>query len=400
MIAIRAQGLGKQYRLGLSRGAKKAEPHTRDFWALRDVSFDIEQGQVVGVIGRNGAGKSTLLKILTRITCPTVGSAELHGRVGSLLEVGTGFHPDLTGRENVFLNGSILGMRHQEVRRKFDEIVSFAEVEKFIDTQVKHYSSGMAVRLAFAVAAYLESEILLVDEVLAVGDVAFQQKCLGKMNDVTRSGRTVLFVSHQLAAVAQLCPTVLVFERGELAFLGRADEGIVKYLSSGSARADLSTTDDRSGPVPGMIRELEVLGADGTPRNTIGCGEPFRVVLKIAPGDLKKRLVAGVELRTPQGISLLSLRSDAMGVSFGPYDTSATIRLGVDVPGLPLYPGSYVLEPWVAEFWGARLDQVHDACRLNIEAMGRNQAESLLQPGRALLIVDSRWEDLGLESDA
>jgi lipopolysaccharide transport system ATP-binding protein len=387
MIAIRTTGLGKKFRIGMHRS-------TRDeIWALKDVSFEIEQGQVVGVIGRNGAGKSTLLKILTRIMYPTAGEAQLYGRVGSLLEVGTGFHPELTGRENVYLNGSILGMRKAEIRRKFDEIVAFAEVERFIDTPVKHYSSGMGVRLAFAVAAYLESEILLVDEVLAVGDVAFQQKCLGKMSDVTKSGRTVLFVSHQLAAVTQLCSKVMVFEKGELAFHGAAEEGVIRYLSSGSRSADLSET-ERSGTSPGLIRGIHILGADDRPRETIGAGEPFKVVLEIQHELVEKRLCAGIDLRTQQGLSLASIRSDAMGVSFGPYTTGGTTKLEVEIPGLDIYPGNYVLEPWVAEYWGQRLDQVHDACRLNIEAMGRHKAESLLQPGRAILIVDSQWREL------
>ncbi|HLL25273.1 MAG TPA: ABC transporter ATP-binding protein, partial [Kofleriaceae bacterium] len=373
---------------GIGRKATREE-----LWALRDITFDVEQGQVVGVIGRNGAGKSTLLKILTRITFPTVGTAELRGRVGSLLEVGTGFHPELTGRENVFLNGSILGMRNDEIRRKFDEIVAFAEVAKFIDTPVKHYSSGMGVRLAFAVAAHLESEILLVDEVLAVGDVAFQQKCLGKMSDVTKSGRTVLFVSHQLAAVSQLCSKVILFERGALAYYGASQEGIVRYLSSGSRSGDLTDT-ERSGTSPGLIRAIRVLGADGRPRETIGSGEPFRIELEIDRDDRKRRLVAGVDVRTQQGLSLAAFRSDAMGVSFGPYEDAGRMRLEVAVPGLAIYPGSYVLEPWVAEYWGQRLDQVHDACQLNIEAMGRHKSESLLQPGRAILVVDSEWREL------
>jgi lipopolysaccharide transport system ATP-binding protein len=387
MTAIRCENLGKQYRLGLGRARRE------EFWALRDVSFEIEEGQVVGVIGRNGAGKSTLLKILTRITFPTVGWAELHGRVGSLLEVGTGFHPELTGRENVFLNGSILGMRKQEIRRKFDEIIDFAGVEQFIDTPVKHYSSGMAVRLAFAVAANLESEILLVDEVLAVGDVAFQQKCLGKMSDVTKSGRTVLFVSHQLTSIAQLCSKVILLERGQLAYFGAAEEGILRYLSTSERAGDL-TNADRSGVNPGMIRAIQLLGTDGRQRDTIGSGEPFRIELQLTHDLCDKRLVAGLDLRTPQGMSLASIRSDAMGVSFGPFTQSGTTRLQIDVPGLALYPGSYVLEPWVAEYWGARLDQVHDAFRLNIEALGRHKAESLLQPGRGILIVDSSWVEL------
>ncbi len=244
-LAIRVAGLGKQYRLGaqqerystlrdqvrkwasaplrtLLRRARRGAGRPT-FWALKGVSFEVNRGEVVGIIGRNGAGKSTLLKVLSRITEPTEGEVDIHGRVGSLLEVGTGFHPELTGRENVFLNGAILGMRRSEIARKFDEIVAFAEVEKFIDTPVKHYSSGMYTRLAFAVAAHLEPEILIVDEVLAVGDAEFQKKCLGKMNEVARGGRTVLFVSHNMAAIRQLCQRGLLLRKGELAFHGEVN---------------------------------------------------------------------------------------------------------------------------------------------------------------------------------
>src|SRR5262245_25756886 len=204
----------------------------RDFWALSDVSLDVEAGEVLGVIGRNGAGKSTLLKILSRVTAPTAGRAEICGRVGSLLEVGTGFHPDLTGRENVYLNGTLLGMRKREIDTKLDEIVAFAEVEPFLDTPVKRYSSGMYVRLAFAVAAHLDCEILLVDEVLAVGDVQFQKKCLGTMGAVAQSGRTVLFVSHNMAAVQRLCGRGVLLERGAVAAVGPIADVVRRYLAA------------------------------------------------------------------------------------------------------------------------------------------------------------------------
>src|SRR4051794_25220116 len=232
--AIRASGLSKQYTLGTSsssygtlvetlanvaRNRGRSEPR-RTVWAVKDVSFEIAPGEAVGFIGRNGAGKSTILKILSRITKPTSGRASVHGRVGSLLEVGTGFHGELTGRENTYLNGAILGMTKKEIDRKFDEIVAFAEVEQFVDTPVKHYSSGMYLRLAFAVAAHLEPEILLIDEVLAVGDIAFQRKCIGKMGDVARQGRTILFVSHNMAAVESLCSTAYLLENGQLVTSG------------------------------------------------------------------------------------------------------------------------------------------------------------------------------------
>jgi lipopolysaccharide transport system ATP-binding protein len=247
---IRASGLGKQYRIGrrepyrtvrdtvagafrqlLRRLRGEADPgrEAARIWALRDVTFSVEPGEVIGIIGRNGAGKSTLLKILSRITEPTTGEADLHGRVGSLLEVGTGFNPELTGRENIYLNGAILGMRRAEIERKFDEIVAFAEVERFLDTPAKHYSSGMYMRLAFAVAAHLEPEILLVDEVLAVGDVQFQKRCLGKMGDVAASGRTVLFVSHNMQAVSLLCRRGICLDAGSVVYDGPAAEAIRSY---------------------------------------------------------------------------------------------------------------------------------------------------------------------------
>lgn len=259
-VVIRAENLGKLYRIGkaqesyptlrdavasfaraslraLRRESWPAQPE-ETIWALKNVSFEIMRGEVIGIIGRNGAGKTTLLKILSRITEPTEGYAEIRGRVGSLLEVGTGFHPELTGRENVYLNGAILGMKRAEIDRKFDEIVAFAEVEKFIDTPVKHYSSGMYVRLAFAVAAHLEPEILLVDEVLAVGDVAFQKKCLGKMEDVAGEGRTVLLVSHNTTSIIELCDKAIWIDEGRIRGLASAERAVQAYLAS-----DLSETE-------------------------------------------------------------------------------------------------------------------------------------------------------------
>ncbi len=249
--AITVEQLSKRYRIGELQSAygtlrdslaaagrrlvrREHRPHYEDLWALKDVSFELGEGDVLGVVGRNGAGKSTLLKILTRITTPTEGRATIRGRVGSLLEVGTGFHSELTGRENVFLNGSVLGMKQRDIARKFPEIVEFSGVEKFIDTPVKRYSSGMSVRLAFAVAAHLEPEVLLVDEVLAVGDAEFQRRCLGRMEDLSASGRTVLFVSHNMQAVAQLCERAIWLDRGRVVDDGRSAEIVARYLQSGS----------------------------------------------------------------------------------------------------------------------------------------------------------------------
>ncbi|MCS7047887.1 MAG: ABC transporter ATP-binding protein [Verrucomicrobiae bacterium] len=287
-VAIRVENLGKQYRLGPRERYKalrdvlanpfRRSPPAETFWALRDVSFEVQRGEVVGVIGRNGAGKSTLLKILSQITEPTTGSAEIHGRVGSLLEVGTGFHPELTGRENIFLNGAILGMRKKEIESKFDEIVAFAEVEKFIDTPVKHYSSGMRMRLAFAVAAHLEPEILLVDEVLAVGDASFQKKCLGKMGDVAKQGRTVLFVSHNMGAIEVLCHRAFLLEEGKLFAEGPPKPVIQQYLAS------LPCITDAPKKLQSVDREVEIeavilRSADGQPANVFSPGESITIEL-------------------------------------------------------------------------------------------------------------------------
>jgi lipopolysaccharide transport system ATP-binding protein len=291
-VAIRCEGLSKQYRIGKQERYKALRDTLTDavyapfrrvrslfnrdkassdnqtdstFWALDDVSFEVKQGEVVGVIGRNGAGKSTLLKILSRITEPTRGHAEIHGRVGSLLEVGTGFNPELTGRENIFLNGAILGMKRAEIIRKFDEIVAFAEIEKFLDTPVKHYSSGMYVRLAFAVAAHLEPEILLVDEVLAVGDLAFQKKCIGKMGDVAKEGRAILFVSHNMGAIGSLCGKGIVLNKGEVAFEGNIQDAVNLYCTDSLLKKQTEWIGDEGDENARLLRVwTRSLDSDGT----------------------------------------------------------------------------------------------------------------------------------------
>jgi lipopolysaccharide transport system ATP-binding protein len=292
-VAIQVEGLGKRYRIGRPRQnntlrdafsdairapfrwmRNHSTPGSDDtFWALRDVSFEVKRGEIVGVIGRNGAGKSTLLKILSRITEPTTGEARIYGRVGSLLEVGTGFHPELTGRENVYLNGAILGMKRREIARKFDEIVAFSEVEKFIDTPVKHYSSGMYVRLAFAVAAHLEPDILIVDEVLAVGDFAFQQKCLGRMGAVASGGHTVLFVSHNMAAIESLCDRGIVLEEGSVTFSGGQREAVARYhqsLAGALGQGRFASEKARDGSEPARAR---IVGATVTDALTGAVGQ-------------------------------------------------------------------------------------------------------------------------------
>ncbi len=288
-FAIQTEALGKCYRVTQNTEAGTVNGRSswfqrrpmNDFWALRDVSFTVRPGEAVGIIGRNGAGKSTLLKLLSRITAPTQGRARISGRVGTLLEVGTGFHPELTGRENIFLSGTILGMGYGEVARKFDEIVAFSEVEKFIDTPVKRYSSGMFVRLAFAVASFLEPEILVLDEVLAVGDVGFQRKSLGRLNEVSKTdGRTVLFVSHDLRAIRTFCKRVLLLERGQLVFDGSTSDGIAHYLGAASREVNLRDVSlkDRLNRATGAARfmSLTVDDARGNPTWEFADGEDVR----------------------------------------------------------------------------------------------------------------------------
>jgi lipopolysaccharide transport system ATP-binding protein len=318
---IKVEGLGKRYRLGSDVSAYltlrealmtrlrsplngRSAADDKNIWALRDVNFNINPGELVGVIGRNGAGKSTLLKILSRVTEPTHGRVELHGRVGSLLEVGTGFHPELSGRENIFLNGAILGMSRTEIARKFDDIVSFAEVEKFIDTPVKRYSSGMYVRLAFAVAAHLEPEILLVDEVLAVGDSSFQRKCLDRMRDVGQHGRTVLFVSHSMSAITRLCERTILLDEGTVLEDGPSHKVVSSYLRSG-----LGTTAAREWPDPAKAPRDEVVRLisvrvhteDDVVTDAIDISRPVGIEIQYEVLEAGHVLVPNLHFRTPEG---------------------------------------------------------------------------------------------------
>lgn len=313
---IKVEGLGKLYQLGeigtgtlshdlhrwWARARGRQDPYAKvgelndrtakgrsDYvWALKDISFEVKKGDVVGIIGRNGAGKSTLLKILSKVTTPSEGRIKLKGRIASLLEVGTGFHPELTGRENIFLNGAILGMHREEIRRKFDEIVDFAGVERYIDTPVKRYSSGMYVRLAFAVAAFLEPEILIVDEVLAVGDAEFQKKCLGRMKDVSeQEGRTILFVSHNMAAVDALCTSGVLMQHGAIAAIGGVKDVIRQYVSFNSLRSDFNLQDRKDRKGNGMLRftQLSIAGEDGVEKDTFLQGETLRLRLFYTVAD-------------------------------------------------------------------------------------------------------------------
>src|SRR5882724_1978090 len=338
-------------------------------WALKDLSFEVEQGEVVGIIGRNGAGKSTLLKSLSRITEPTSGKVEIYGRVGSLLEVGTGFHPELTGRENVYLNGAILGMRKAEINHKFDEIVAFAEIEKFIDTPVKRYSSGMYIRLAFAVAAHLEPEILLVDEVLAVGDVAFQKKCLGRMGDIARKGRTVLFVSHNMAAVQGLCSRACLFSAGQIVGEGVPTEVVRRYFAETSQASPASLEERRDRQGTGEIRFVKVCIVDGEGRSidTALCGQDIGIVVSYRSRDHQpvSRVDIHITFYTSLGQFMFNCSSEGSG---SPCDVlPASGEVLCHIPELPLAPGRYVFNLY-STVGGEIVDWVQQAGHLDVAA--------------------------------
>lgn len=308
--------------------------HTEEFWALKDVSFEVMPGESVGIIGKNGAGKSTLLKILSRITPPTTGKITLRGRVASLLEVGTGFHPELTGRENVFFNGAILGMKRSEIKQKFDEIVAFAGVEKFIDTPLKHYSSGMQLRLAFAVAAFLEAEILVVDEVLAVGDAEFQKKCLGKMEDVTkREGRTVLFVSHNMGTIMGLCNKGIFLRQGKISFAGNIYETTRKYLDSlySGTPAPLNSK---------WIRKVELF-SNGIQTESIISGNSLELIVHINHSKVLTSPVIGIIIKDIQNNYILGVNNRNYGIRLSDFQEGKVL---IRIPTLPLYEGTYHID--------------------------------------------------------
>ncbi len=354
---IHSVGLGKRYAIGeraryaalrdvlanamnaprqiLGRNRRSGENRSREqLWALRDVSFDIQEGEIVGLIGRNGAGKTTLLKILSRVTRPTAGFAEVHGRMGSLLEVGTGFHPELTGRENVFLSGAILGMGKREIERKFDEIVAFAEVDKFIDTPLKHFSTGMQMRLAFAVAAQLEPEILLVDEVLAVGDLEFQKKCLGKMSEVSKGGRTIVFVSHQMSQIRRLCERVIWVDRGVIKQDGPTLDVVSAYERAFTERTEVNVQEESSGQGIQFLK-WELVVEDGALPNVLQHFDPvcFRVVIRLTERILKGNYA--ILLFDDAGRIIWHGNCELSGLEPG------TLEFVHRLPTLPIKPGAY-----------------------------------------------------------
>jgi ABC-type polysaccharide/polyol phosphate transport system ATPase subunit len=416
-LAIKVEGLGKRYKIGrlqkrhdtlrdqlaslagkrFSRNGNgnhkvaesslsKPDSAADTLWALKDVSFEVKRGEVVGIIGRNGAGKSTLLKILSRITEPTTGYAEITGRIGSLLEVGTGFHPELTGRENIYLNGSILGMKRAEITRKFDEIVAFAEVERFIDTAVKHYSSGMYVRLAFAVAAHMETEILLVDEVLAVGDAAFQKKCLGKMGDVAKQGRTVLFVSHNLQAISTLTRRSILFDLGKLQHDGQTISSLAHYRRGWSSdpSGEYFNNQTRSGVIRANVKTSH-------PNQVHQFGKPlvfeFEVAFESKPqaGAFSFQVVDD-DMRPIMDLWLFNSDQQWSGVG--------RIRLRCTVPKPRIYMGRYSLTTWLSDRASSEiLESIQGICPFEI-VMDEIPREYDWAPRTCTYLEDSAWEIL------
>ena len=361
-LALTARGLGKAYRIAHTGVQGSSRRETETVWALKDVTFDLNHGEVVGVIGRNGAGKSTLLKILSRITDPTEGRADLYGRVGSLLEVGSGFHPELTGRENIYLSGGFLGMKRREISRHFDEIVEFSGVERFLDTPVKRYSSGMYVRLAFAVAAHLQPEILLVDEVLAVGDAGFQQKCLGKMEDVAKHGRAVIFVSHYMAAIEALCSRGLLLDGGRLVHDGGLRDVIARYHRTVLDRGDGDARDATFGDRCRFFRSAQLLDEAGLPTAHLPMGSEFRLRAGLEAPEPVTYPIFVVMIDSAAGQRMLTTSSPNTPTGIPVLNEPATIECYI--PMLPLAPGEY----WVKlGLWrGQYLEQVEQALRFTV----------------------------------
>jgi lipopolysaccharide transport system ATP-binding protein len=399
-LAISAHGLGKRYRLGqvvtgftLAHRRLRGRSSRDHIWALSDVSFNIVEGEAVGIIGRNGAGKSTLLKLLARITEPTVGYADVQGRVGALLEVGTGFHPELTGRENVFLNGAILGMSRPEVKRKFDQIVEFSGVEKHINTPVKWYSSGMYVRLAFAVAAHLEPEILIVDEVLAVGDAEFQKRCLGRMGQVAEEGRTVLFVSHNMQAIRRLCEKAILLEHGQVVADGDAESVVRRYLasveSSDSGRRRWDVT-ERPGDDACRVVEVRVTDAEGRQSGSFFSSRPLNVVLELDLGPVDRAFTAGFDLATVDGVVVFRSYTTDNAEGSAPRLVPGRNAIQCTIPAGLLNTGRYALHLRIGLHWTRWIVHLDDALVFDVVA---DHGESLFlndpaRPGILAPILD------------
>ncbi|HEY9436470.1 MAG TPA: ABC transporter ATP-binding protein [Blastocatellia bacterium] len=414
---IKVENLSKQYRIG---ARQESFPTLRDsianafraplakfrrngesantIWALKDINFEVAPGEVVGVIGRNGAGKSTLLKILSRITEPTSGRADIYGRVGSLLEVGTGFHHELSGRENIYLNGAILGMKRNEIGRRFDEIVSFAEIENFIDTPVKHYSSGMYMRLAFAVAAHLEPEVLLVDEVLAVGDVGFQKKCLGKMRDVGRQGRTVLLVSHNMGAVLNLCERVILITNGQVQYEGQTYEGVNSYHQLGYAmcegEVDLSFHPARRPEALPLLKTIRLLDGSGAPKGRFMAGEKMMIEFTFDPVIHLANPQFGVGVEDSQGSRIFAVATYLANSQLPPLRGPCKVTCHIEE--LILAPGRYILSLSAGEPDNTLLDALECAVAFEVDHGNYFGNGSNVTAGLGKILVRSRWEKTDL----
>lgn len=382
-------------KLAAAEHRETATPAEEEFWALKDVSFEVRQGDRIGIIGRNGAGKSTLLKILSRITEPTRGRVSIKGRIASLLEVGTGFHPELTGRENIFLNGAILGMSKSEIRAKFDEIVAFAEIDKFLDTPVKRYSSGMYVRLAFAVAAHLEPEILVVDEVLAVGDAQFQKKCLGKMGDVARGGRTVFFVSHNMSAITQLCSKGILIERGKIKAIGTTDEVVRKYLTVSDTKqnkVDLRIYQPRRGTGEVVFESACLQNALNVGCQEFSIGDDIRIVfnIKTCGPYINKKIKLAVQLRNSDGLPICNMIDTDSDFQINNIQERET--LSVNMLDLRLYPDTYFISLWVGSITSTEtFDHVVDCLSFDIKDGGELTSRRLPKSA-GLLFMTPEWK--------
>ena len=383
---------GKSYArkaMDMARGRQIIQGDSvEEFWALKDVSFEVKRGEVLGIIGRNGAGKSTLLKVLSRITEPTSGRVVLNGRVASLLEVGTGFHPELSGRENIFLNGAILGMSRSEIKAKFDEIVDFAGVEKFLDTPVKRYSSGMYVRLAFAVAAHLEPEILIVDEVLAVGDAEFQKKCLGKMRDVAEGGRTVLFVSHNFQAIRQLCSRSCILRTGELTFIGEIHAAIESYFGNLSSPSTEEVTESsNSGNLPFNVSKIEILQDGKKVVSPIGGLETIFRIHYVAEKD-NDAVSFYFSIYSVDGSAITSLQSDSAGACIDSFSGAHWVDCKISI--LPLNIGSYRISVAVSDANGEILVHISDIATFNV-ASSNDLLNGRVLDSKFPLLLPQKW---------
>jgi lipopolysaccharide transport system ATP-binding protein len=388
VIANSAKGLVGRFK---HPKLKSQHSNSEEFWALKDISLDINQGDRVGIIGRNGAGKSTLLKILSRITEPTTGYVELKGRVASLLEVGTGFHPELTGKENIFLNGAILGMGKAEISRKFDEIVAFAGVERFLGTPVKHYSSGMYVRLAFAVAAHLEPEILIVDEVLAVGDAQFQKKCLGKLEEAGEEGKTVLFVSHQMAAVEKLCRKGILLNQGKIQYIGSQTKAIAKYLTTDTDNTvSLESREDRIGSGEVRVFSIDVKDNEGNLLDVSQSGQDISINLhfKKISSFRSEHLIASISVKNQLEVPVFLQHNRLTGDAFG--QLPATGVLVCQINNLPLPPSSYRISYSLIQD-GAYLDSLSDATDLTVVDGDFYGSGEVPPVTHGVCLIDASW---------